>query len=302
VQWVTRRRVGARAVPQPTRTARLAGVELLLPAVPRGTSSRRLGDGPQVTIRRGREVTGSSRTAMGSRWRTRGLRAMDESTCYLKARAQLVESRASAIRRLRRWPQHDPQRTGHRRWRQRASRSAGWCSTSRPPTGRAVRHLPYFDFVCDPELPTVSCPQPDGRHRFEFMLRTATSPRSSSPRDAPTAAQPYVDVDEVEITGNSSTRSTRWSPIGGARGACLLAGDAAHMTPQFIGQGMNAGRARRRQPVLEARRRSCVTAPPRRCSTPTRAERKPHAKAMIDLSVFNKDIVSTQQRVRDPGA
>ena len=33
-----------------------------------------------------------------------------------------------------------------------------------------LRHLPYFDFICDPELPTVSCPQPDRRHRFEFML------------------------------------------------------------------------------------------------------------------------------------
>jgi 3-(3-hydroxy-phenyl)propionate hydroxylase len=35
----------------------------------------------------------------------------------------------------------------------------------------AFRHLPYFDFVCEPELPIVSCPQPGGHHRFEFMLR-----------------------------------------------------------------------------------------------------------------------------------
>ena len=34
----------------------------------------------------------------------------------------------------------------------------------------AFGHRPYFDFICDPVRPTVSCPQPGGRHRFEFAL------------------------------------------------------------------------------------------------------------------------------------
>ena len=33
-----------------------------------------------------------------------------------------------------------------------------------------LRHLPYFNFICDPACPTVSCVQPNGHHRFEFML------------------------------------------------------------------------------------------------------------------------------------
>src|SRR5208283_2457650 len=32
------------------------------------------------------------------------------------------------------------------------------------------RHMPYFNFHCDPKTPTVSCPQPNGHHRFEFLL------------------------------------------------------------------------------------------------------------------------------------
>ena len=40
----------------------------------------------------------------------------------------------------------------------------------RKPGVDGLRHLPYFNFVVDPKLPVVSCTQPDGFHRFEFML------------------------------------------------------------------------------------------------------------------------------------
>ncbi|MCY1300222.1 hypothetical protein D9M70_497830 [compost metagenome] len=30
----------------------------------------------------------------------------------------------------------------------------------------ALRHIPYFNFVCDPQAPVVSCPQPGRFHRF----------------------------------------------------------------------------------------------------------------------------------------
>ncbi len=37
------------------------------------------------------------------------------------------------------------------------------------------RHMPYFNFHCDPKTPTVSCPQPNGHHRFEFLLMPSSS-------------------------------------------------------------------------------------------------------------------------------
>ena len=51
----------------------------------------------------------------------------------------------------------------------------------------------------------------------------------------------YIDVDKFEILRTlvytfNALMAERWRD-----GRVLLAGDAAHMTPQFIGQGMNAG-------------------------------------------------------------
>ena len=41
--------------------------------------------------------------------------------------------------------------------------------------GDGLHHLPYFSFICDPACPTVCCVQPDGHHRFEFMLMPGQS-------------------------------------------------------------------------------------------------------------------------------
>lgn len=169
----------------------------------------------------------------------------------------------------------------------------------------AFRRLPYFDFVCDPALPTVSCPQPAGRHRFEFMLHEADRTLDfETPEKARELLARYVDPNEVDIhrqlvyTFNALV-ATQWR-----EGRVLLAGDAAHMTPQFIGQGMNAG-------IRDADNLSWKLADIiLRGADPAlldsyQSERQPHAKAMIDLSVLNKELVSTANpwaiRARDWG-
>ena len=171
--------------------------------------------------------------------------------------------------------------------------------------GDPFRHLPYFDFVCDAEMPTVSCPQPGGHHRFEFALAdTDDSAHFESGATVRALLGRYVDVEEVEVrrslvyTFNAVT-ADRWRD-----GRILLAGDAAHMTPQFIGQGMNAG-------VRDADNLSWkLHAVLRHGAYPAlldtyESERKPHAKAMIALSVFNKSVVSLKHplaaKARDAG-
>jgi 3-(3-hydroxy-phenyl)propionate hydroxylase len=73
----------------------------------------------------------------------------------------------------------------------------------------------------------------------------------------------------------------------------LLAGDAAHMTPQFVGQGMNAG-------IRDADNLSWkLQAILRHGADPAildsyQSERAPHAQAMIDFSIFNKSLVSVK--------
>lgn len=169
----------------------------------------------------------------------------------------------------------------------------------------AFSHLPYFDFVCDPALPTVSCPQPGGRHRFEFMLHDGDRTEDfETVERARELLGRYVDPSEVVIDRQlvytfNALVATRWR-----QGRIFLAGDAAHMTPQFIGQGMNSGT--RDADNLSWKLADVI----RRDADPAlldtyETERRPHARAMIALSVFNKDIVSTTRpaviRARDWG-
>ncbi|MEU1205037.1 bifunctional 3-(3-hydroxy-phenyl)propionate/3-hydroxycinnamic acid hydroxylase [Nocardia sp. NPDC005825] len=153
-------------------------------------------------------------------------------------------------------------------------------------------HLPYFDFVCDPALPIVSCPQPGGHHRFEFMLTDSqTTEEMESPDTVRRHISRFVDPDRVEVVRKlvytfNAVVADRWRD-----GRVLVAGDAAHMTPQFIGQGMNSGvrdadnLAWKLTAILEH-------GADQRILDTYETERRPHAKAMIDLSVLNKELVS----------
>ena len=154
------------------------------------------------------------------------------------------------------------------------------------------RHMPYFNFHCDPKQPTVSCPQPNGHHRFEFLLMPGQTKEEME--DAATVLRllaHYVEVDKVEVLRRlvytfNALVAERWRD-----GRVLLAGDAAHMTPQFMGQGMSSGvrDAHNLAWKLEAVLRK--GADPKLIDT-YQSERKPHAKEMIDISVRMKDFVS----------
>ncbi|MFF3570558.1 bifunctional 3-(3-hydroxy-phenyl)propionate/3-hydroxycinnamic acid hydroxylase [Nocardia jiangxiensis] len=161
----------------------------------------------------------------------------------------------------------------------------------------AFRHLPYFDFVCDPELPVVSCPQPDRHHRFEFMLtESQTKQEMEDPDTVRRHIARFVDPDEVRVLRKlvytfNAVIADRWRD-----GRILIAGDAAHMTPQFVGQGMGSG-------VRDADNLSWKLAAiiehgaSERILDSYESERAPHAEAMIDFSVFNKSLVSVDNRL-----
>ncbi|HBP4632912.1 TPA: bifunctional 3-(3-hydroxy-phenyl)propionate/3-hydroxycinnamic acid hydroxylase [Pseudomonas aeruginosa] len=156
----------------------------------------------------------------------------------------------------------------------------------------ALRHIPYFNFICDPRCPTVSCPQPGRFHRFEFMLMPGqTKEYMEDPATVRALVSRYVDPDKFEVKRRlvytfNALVAKEWR-----RGRVLLAGDAAHMTPQFMGQGMSSGvrdaynLAWKLEAVLHGKASEQLL-------DTYGSERYHHAKAMIDISVMMKDFVS----------
>lgn len=155
-----------------------------------------------------------------------------------------------------------------------------------------LRHLPYFNFVCDPACPTVSCTQPDGHHRFEFMLMPGqTREYMEDPATIRRYLSRHVDVDKFEILRSvvytfNALIAERWRAD-----RVFLAGDAAHMTPQFIGQGMNAGvrDAYNLAWKLDAVMKGVAG---ERLLDTYQTERRPHVHDMIKTAVQMKDFVS----------
>ena len=155
-----------------------------------------------------------------------------------------------------------------------------------------LHHIPYFNFVVDPGQPVVSCIQPDRFHRFEFMLKPGQSKEYMEHPDTIRALiSRYVDPDKFTVkrklvyTFNALIVET-WR-----QGRVLLAGDAAHMTPQFMGQGASAGirdgfnLGWKLSAVLKGQAADHLL-------DSYGSERHGHTKAMIDISVALKDAVS----------
>jgi len=101
---------------------------------------------------------------------------------------------------------------------------------------------PQCRFYCDPERPAMTMLRPGNERRWEFMLldneRDEDLLRDERIREL---LAPHTDPDHVEVYrkvvyGFSAVLASRFS-----EGRVFLAGDAAHMTPPFAGQGLNAG-------------------------------------------------------------
>jgi len=155
-----------------------------------------------------------------------------------------------------------------------------------------LRHLPYFDFICDPACPTVSCVQPNGHHRFEFMLMPGqTREWMEKPETVRHYLSKYIEVDKFDILRTlvytfNALMADKWRD-----GRVLLAGDAAHMTPQFIGQGMNAGVRDADNLAWKLDAVLLGQAGPQLLDSYER-ERRPHAAAMTREGIRMKDFVS----------
>jgi 2-polyprenyl-6-methoxyphenol hydroxylase-like FAD-dependent oxidoreductase len=102
---------------------------------------------------------------------------------------------------------------------------------------------PYLGQALGPRRPVTWAPSGPGRRRFEFMLMPGESREAMG-----TAEAAWRLLAECDVTPASAklvrhamyTFRGMWAEQW-RQGRVLLAGDAAHLTPPFLGQGLNSG-------------------------------------------------------------
>ncbi len=101
---------------------------------------------------------------------------------------------------------------------------------------------PHTKFFCSSERPHVSVPAPDGGRRYEFMLLPGETHEEVLQLDSVRALlAPFRPIETKDIVRNTIYTFHARIADQFRSGRIFLAGDAAHLTPPFAGQGMNAG-------------------------------------------------------------
>ena len=96
--------------------------------------------------------------------------------------------------------------------------------------------------ICDPARPTTCVLMGEGRHRWEFMLLPGeTAEQVTDDAFIATLLAPWDVTGAVTLERKAVYRFNARVAKEWRKGRVLLAGDAAHQTPPFAGQGMCAG-------------------------------------------------------------
>jgi len=104
------------------------------------------------------------------------------------------------------------------------------------------RNVRDVDIWCDPERPTVCVPRLHGHRRWEFLQRPGESDEQLlDPAAIRGLLARHADPDRVEVTRKLVYTFRGLLAERFRDGRVLLAGDAAHVTPPFAGQGLATG-------------------------------------------------------------
>jgi 3-(3-hydroxy-phenyl)propionate hydroxylase len=151
--------------------------------------------------------------------------------------------------------------------------------------------------LCDPARPTTHVPCAHGFNRFEFMLLPDETPEEMvRPDTLRRLMDPWLRGEEVEIVRAAVYRFHALVASEWLRGPVSLAGDAAHQTPPFLGQGMCAGirdaanLAWKLDRVLSGASRGALL-------ESYGTERSPHVREFIRRAVAAGEIICVQDPV-----
>jgi len=154
--------------------------------------------------------------------------------------------------------------------------------------------LPQLNLqICDPARPTTCVQMGAGRHRWEFMIKPGEDPAAISSDAsiarlmAPWNVEGAVTMERKAVYTFRARVARQWRC-----GRVLLAGDAAHQTPPFAGQGLCAGI---RDAANLAWKLSAVIhdGAAKRVLDAYQAEREPHVRAAIKMAIMMGKMVCT---------
>jgi 3-(3-hydroxy-phenyl)propionate hydroxylase len=157
-------------------------------------------------------------------------------------------------------------------------------------TGRVVDAIQY----CDPARPTTFVPMPGKRHRWEFMLMPQDEPAAVTRPEriyellAPWQVDPARStIERAVVYTFHSALASRWR-----RERLLLAGDSAHQTPPFLGQGLCSGLRDVANLAWKLREVIAGDAPESLLDS-YESERTQHVRAYIELAVELGGVIQT---------
>ena len=152
---------------------------------------------------------------------------------------------------------------------------------------------PEVEFYCDPTRPTVTMPMPGGRRRWEFMLMpgddedTIASPESIAKLVAADGWDLPYEVERAVVYTFHARIAERWRD-----GRAFLLGDSAHVTPPFIGQGLNSGVRDAGNIWWKIAAVENGAVGPEVLDT-YEVERRDHVKAMVDMAMRLGGVIQT---------
>ncbi len=162
----------------------------------------------------------------------------------------------------------------------------------------APEPIDHVEFWCDPLRPAPHMPAPGGRQRWEFKLRPGET-RAEMERPEVVHALLHrwthgapVELERVAVYRFHARLADRFSV-----GRVFLAGDAAHLTPPFAGQGLVSGLrdaanlAWKLAAVVERRAAPAIL-------DSYDVERRPHAAATIDMALLMGRLVMPANRAQ----
>ena len=153
------------------------------------------------------------------------------------------------------------------------------------------KKMNFIEFVCNPKRPTPHMPAPGNRERWEFMLHPNEKKEEMEQADKLNELlSSWENPQNLNIERQAVYRFHARCCDSFQKDRVFLVGDAAHVTPPFVGQGLVAGL---RDVANLAWKLSCVIdkgANPKLLDSYDQ-ERRPHAKEMIDMAKFMGKLV-----------